>query len=654
MFFQIQKIILWSKANHPPRVINLKQGVVNVISGASKTGKSAVIPIIDYCLGSGKCSIPVGTIRQTCSWFGIIIMTSEGKKLLARREPGTARQTSDMFLAEGNNINIEIQPQKNTDVESVKSMLNRLSTLSNLPLNPLETNGFQSRVSFRDLMAFTFQPQFIIANPMVLFFNADTAEHREKLKAIFPYVLGALTQDMLLAKWEIEQLLRELRRSEVALSAARAVSKDTQSEIRDWIFQAIEYGLLPQSTKIPANSEDTVYTLRSILKANVKTSLASLNSIENSLAQLQALRNEESKTAKLLYDARRHLSTINKLITSSDEYFSAINIQKDRLRISEFLLNEIQETDDPLATHLHSSRKKLTQLVEALKGREVEIKSHPRMSDSFDKERMRARADVEEYAQKLSLTRQSIAALEHESETARHEIFKQDSIARFLGRIEQALHTLEKTLNSAELDARVFALRAKISELHKIYAPAHTRDLQNNALRVIESVAESIIPNLDAEWPNTPIQLSIDDLTVKVMHNDRNDYLWEIGSGANWLTYHIATTLALQIFFIKKQNHPVPGFLVYDQPSQVYFPQGFGLLQTEPHNDTSRRSRDEDIAAVRDVFKSIAKAVRDSNGQLQAIILDHAGNEVWGDIDGVSLVEEWRGKTKLVPTSWLE
>ena len=34
--------------------------------GASKTGKSAVIPIIDYCLASGKCSIPVGTIRRAC------------------------------------------------------------------------------------------------------------------------------------------------------------------------------------------------------------------------------------------------------------------------------------------------------------------------------------------------------------------------------------------------------------------------------------------------------------------------------------------------------------------------------------------------------------------------------------------------------------
>lgn len=48
----------------------------------------------------------------------------------------------------------------------------------------------------------------------------------------------------------------------------------------------------------------------------------------------------------------------------------------------------------------------------------------------------------------------------------------------------------------------------------------------------------------------------------------RDDYLWEIGSGANWLAYHIATTLALQRFFLDSPHHPVPALLVYDQPSQ--------------------------------------------------------------------------------------
>ena len=48
-------------------------------------------------------------------------------------------------------------------------------------------------MSFRDLVAFMFQPQNVVANPNVLFYKTDSYEHREKLKAIFPYVLGAVT-----------------------------------------------------------------------------------------------------------------------------------------------------------------------------------------------------------------------------------------------------------------------------------------------------------------------------------------------------------------------------------------------------------------------------------------------------------------------------
>src|SRR3546814_8826513 len=48
MFFQIRRVILWPRDDHPPQVVPFELGVVNVISGASKTGKSAMIPIIAF------------------------------------------------------------------------------------------------------------------------------------------------------------------------------------------------------------------------------------------------------------------------------------------------------------------------------------------------------------------------------------------------------------------------------------------------------------------------------------------------------------------------------------------------------------------------------------------------------------------------------
>jgi uncharacterized protein DUF3732 len=90
--------------------------------------------------------------------------------------------------------------------------------------------------------------------------------------------------------------------------------------------------------------------------------------------------------------------------------------------------------------------------------------------------------------------------------------------------------------------------------------------------------------------------------------------------------------------------------LIYDQPSQVYFPRGFDAAGGEPRIG---RTRDEDIAAVRKVFEAIGGEIVRGKGQLQAIILDHAGDDVWGEIEGVVLAQEWRGNEKLVPPEWL-
>jgi hypothetical protein len=134
---------------------------------------------------------------------------------------------------------------------------------------------------------------------------------------------------------------------------------------------------------------------------------------------------------------------------------------------------------------------------------------------------------------------------------------------------------------------------------------------------------------------------------VKVKGQAREDYLWEIGSGANWLSYHLATSLALQQFFLGQAASPVPSLVVYDQPSQVYFPRARKVSE-----EGEAVLQDEDVAAVRRAFEVIASVCRESRGGLQAIVLDHAQDDVWGGIEGLHVVENWRGR-KLVPEEWL-
>ena len=653
MQFQILKIVLWSKAGHQPRVVTFEPGMVNVISGASKTGKSAVIPIIDYCLGSSKCSIPVGVIRETCSWFGVVIDTMEGQKLLARREPGDARQTGDMYFLEGDEIAIpNAIAEKNSSVEAIKRKLDALAGLSQLGTDPENESGYANRVSFRDLLAFTFQPQYIVANPMVMFFNADSTDHREKLKAIFPYVLGALTPAMLAASWEIDRLSRDLRRLEAALNAAKNAVRAWQAESQAWIRQSLELGILPPGTPVPTEWPDVVDLLRRTAKTETRNARPSIESIEGALAELQKLGEEEGKAAGDLTAKRQRLNEVQRLVQSSVNYGSAIRIQRDRLDIAGWLQTRADAPTGPLEVITGAGKEQLDTLADALRGIEIQLQSQPGLSDSFDKERLRLRGEVEVAAGKLAEVRQAIALLDRRSEQVRQEIFRQDKVERFIGRLEQALISFDRSEEGSKIPEEISALKDRIAELRKIYSEAQVGAKTTNALANISNICSTIVPMLDAEWPNTPIRLNITDLTVQVIQKDRQDYLWEIGSGANWLAYHVATTLGLQRFFLEEAGHPVPGLVLYDQPSQVYFPRGFDVGD-EDHVSPMGRSRDEDVAAVRKVFEALGNEIVKAKGRLQVIVLDHAGDDVWGEIPGVTLTCEWRGTEKLVPVAWL-
>ena len=89
MKFSVNRIVLWPKKEGLAyREIKFEENKINIITGSSRTGKSALIPIIDYCLGAQKCAIPVDVIRNACAWFGVLFDLQEEQILLCRKEPG--------------------------------------------------------------------------------------------------------------------------------------------------------------------------------------------------------------------------------------------------------------------------------------------------------------------------------------------------------------------------------------------------------------------------------------------------------------------------------------------------------------------------------------------------------------------------------------
>jgi uncharacterized protein DUF3732 len=113
--------------------------------------------------------------------------------------------------------------------------------------------------------------------------------------------------------------------------------------------------------------------------------------------------------------------------------------------------------------------------------------------------------------------------------------------------------------------------------------------------------------------------------------------------------YHIAVHLALHHMFVTNAR-PVPRFLIFDQPSQVYFPADRdvdGKLEI----GLEGRPLDEDRAAVLKMFTLIKEWVESLDGKFQVLVTQHADPaEDWFQD---AIVEKWRDERALIPQEWM-
>ena len=545
--------------------------------------------------------------------------------------------------------------RRRTHGDIVKRTLDELAGLTALDFDVEGGNtGFRGRPSFRDLGAFIFQPQNIVANPDVFFYKADTYEHREKLRTIFPYVLNAITPQLLAKEHELANLKKELRRKQNELANVRAVSARWMAEIRARATEAMEFGLVRVPIPEDATRDRLIELLTQVVEgSNVEIRVTS-DTISDAVGELVKLQNEEAAASLELSALRRRYSEMSSFMQSAVQYRGALQIQRDRLKISDWLrgLHDPQHDCPVCGNNINGATDDLNSLFRSLEEIEKTAGEFDQTPASFDREYERVKAEMRTVSEKLRGIRIRITALEQRSEEAKQRQYDSLKVSRFIGNLEQSLLTYAQLGADSELDAEVTELRQEVARLESEIAQGEIKAKTKRALQMVSLNAEKLMPSLDSERPNDPITLSIDDLTIKVEGIDREDYLWEIGSGSNWLSYHIAVTLGLHQFFMNLKVSPVPGFIVYDQPSQVYFPKRLAAREGEEELDPALK--DEDIDAVQKVFSTLSAVAGRSKGALQIIVLDHAAENVWGGLEYVHLVEEWREGRKLVPLNWME
>jgi uncharacterized protein YceH (UPF0502 family) len=656
MKFSLNSIILWSRnKKYTYRKITFAPDKVNIITGASRTGKSAIIPIIDYCLGADKCTIPVDIIRNACKWFGVLFDLDDEQILLCRKEPGAQSGTNEMYFAREASISIPENIDSNITAPQIKNILNELFSMSFLDIDPA-SNNFSSRPSYRDFMAFIFQPQNIVANADVLFYKADTYEHRQKLINIFPYALGAVTPQVLAARQEIERLRKEKDRLTRDLNNIKDVADQWRQEVHSWVARARELGLTTYISNSNDSFEQQIDQLRAVVHKNELDSDISAKNIQDISDELVMLRKEEQKISSALFAVQKRHFEMKQLTSSVGQYDQSLQIQLNRLEISTWL-RTMATTDNnpcPICGNNHNDTiSVLDDLCNAITEIEKTAGDMRVVPAAFEREMQAVEGELQYLSERLSAIRKRIQEESGKFQDNSELKYTLSGVARFLGRMETAIQTYDKIGVDSELEQKIKGIDQKLSELRKIVNEYEIENKINAALRYIETEANKVVSGLDTERPDDPIEFIIKDLTISIKNTSgRSDYLWEIGSASNWLAYHIAISLSFQKYFQERGLVSIPNFLVFDQPSQVYFPQkSVRKNNTEPADEIT--IEDEDKEAVRKIFTTLSQYIKDTKSNIQIIVIEHADEDIWGEIENINLVERWRGNNvKLVPIEW--
>ncbi len=569
-----------------------------------------------------------------------------------------------MCLIEGADIAIPDSIDQNTNVTSVKARLNQLAKLPSLDMNlPDMGDGFRDKPSFRDMAAFNFQPQYIIANPTALYFKADTFEHQQKLKTIFPLVLGSETAKTIELKHELKLL--EVDREKLKRQRDEKIKFiDTwKLKLKTIYLQAYEKGLVDE---IPADNLvwDTNNYINKLKKIPAKLKELYLPVIpkgatERIVREINNLRNEEISISRKIDSLKHDLVTIEKIDASKYSYQEALETKKDRLQsIGWFsnLLNSSRACPVCGSNNGHA-KKSIDKLLSIAQELEQTTKSLGDSSVLFDKERTTLKREIDEHEMRLNEIRTALNELKNESDDANKENQSFMEVFRFVGNIEKYLEEISSIEEGDRVSAGLNNLEEKIISTKAMIDYASIKKRQAYAIQSIGTLTTNYLSILEAEHRDRPVSLDIGNLTLKISSpNGREDYLWEIGSGANYMAYHVSLMLSLHKYFLSNSNSPVPSFLIIDQPSQVYFPEGFSDIDSLKRNKNKKGEKekiDRDLLLTQKIFEALQDAFVKSDKKLQLIVIEHAGNAAWKKVEkNIFVAANWHNEEALIPKGW--
>lgn len=642
MSFQLLNIAVYN-AKGDRREIAFRPGVVNIVTGGSRSGKTALIYIVDYCLGRIECTVPAGIIRDTVAWYAVRLQGHDSQVVIARPAPPPGQQTTtDAYLAVGGDLPLPdfSELKKNTTTGALRSFLTEVVGITpNQHVPPVTQSRPPLSANFGHTCFYLFQPQDYIARRNTLFYRQDEQHVPQAIADSLPFLLGAVGDDRFEKLQELRKLRRDVRLLEKRLEEEGRLRGHDNSRAVSLLSEAQQVSLLPVGS--PSEEfDELVERLRQCLTWQPTTPTYEGDS---TLGDLQLQREQLRDEASTL---EREIETAKAFALRQEGFSHEVIEQQVRLKSIGLYKSDGHESHVcPLCNHeigdnVPTAELLLSSLKDIDKQMEAVARQRPRL-DAYISERRERLAAVQ---QSLVENRASIEAIFQQQEVLQARRTQQATQARTVGRISLFLDSLRETANGdSDLTGRLNAATQRVEELEQELADEGVEDRLHVALRIIGDQMSEWAKILKLEFSDSPLAFDLAKLTVVAFRDTGKVRLLDMGSAENWMGYHLVTHLAFHKWFVEK-NRPVPHFLMLDQPTQVYYPKDL------PRDGLLKDLKDEDRQKVRRLFKFIFDTTKELHPNFQIIITDHADlQDSWYQ---KAIVDRWWGKDKFIPVSW--
>lgn len=619
MNFYIDKLLLWLK-NGQLRTLSFSNDKVNVITGNSKTGKTAILEIIDYCLCGSKETVVISYehIAENVAWYGIRFFINDKTYTIARGEISEKGKFSNNYFFSQTG-EIPTQPCVKMEEAQIKTILEQEFSIDDEVTVSYGGKSVRknTKLSFRYFLVLNTLSKDVIDNGKAFFDKMHIERYRDVWPQIFDLALGIINFETLQMQKKIADLQQEIYALEIERKKATKKLELRTDSISLLVKRAKEAGLIDESLGV----NEAFEALERLIK-NDGQGFSSIFPVEQEYERLQQERD----------NLALQLTKLRRFKKSYSEYRGSLREEADSLQPIIYIKRQF--TDKTHGEYLQF----LNNLSRELKKVRAAIKERRPFEYDIDRKIRNLTKCIKELDTQLSKT----AHVEYRTIPTAQKLIS-------FGEIKAEYRRLEPCKEDDHIEDKIGEKEKELEELEgQNIGIAESRELTIKTLNeFIQSYiykAKSELDEYGEYWAWFDYKKAI--LTLK---KDKAAAIANISSSSDHLYMHLCLFAGLHHMLLSENTPYVPSFLIIDQPSRPYF----NTAEYSYKDSEKAISNKDDWSKVKGIFALwdyFFTLVLSQGKHFQVIMLEHVSESAWSGCHFVNLVDIFDGEENaLIP-----